>query len=243
MRGFTSYSSYRKNKQNRGSVSVFLKGIIFAAIAVFAIQVSGFQTFVIQSDGMSPGYAPGERYIGAVYGIKNPFSSHFLISYRMPARGDVAVVRPGYLHDTSPLFQNIDAVVRLLSFQQLSLYRSQPHASPALSLRLIGLPGDVVSLEGGKAYIIPAEGSERIDEYQASGMDYSLELDYMSGDWKEDDPFGLNMSPVLLHENEYFLLADNRGSIEDSRYWGPIPREFFQTRLLFRYWPLISQHK
>ncbi len=64
--------------------------------------------------------------------------------------------------------------------------------------RVIGLPGETVQIRNGQVYIdgevLPKENSS----FVASA--------------------GLAENPVLLGEDEYFLLGDNRDSSEDSRF-------------------------
>jgi len=41
-----------------------------------------------------------------------------------------------------------------------------------------------------------------------------------------------------LHEDEYFVLGDNRAHSGDSRSFGPVAREDIIGRMWIRYWPL-----
>jgi signal peptidase I len=43
---------------------------------------------------------------------------------------------------------------------------------------------------------------------------------------------------ILLGQNEYFVVGDNRMGSSDSRVWGPIGKEEIIGRAFFRYWPL-----
>ena len=35
----------------------------------------------------------------------------------------------------------------------------------------------------------------------------------------------------------YFMMGDNRGASDDSRYWGPVPRDWIIGEAFFTYWP------
>jgi signal peptidase I len=37
--------------------------------------------------------------------------------------------------------------------------------------------------------------------------------------------------PITVPEGHYFLLGDNRGASDDSRFWGPVPREWILGRV------------
>ena len=69
--------------------------------------------------------------------------------------------------------------------------------------RLVGLPGDTVSMLNGPLYVT----GESIDEpYITNHANY-------------------NMEAVTLGENEYFVLGDNRSSSNDSHIIGPLSRD------------------
>lgn len=82
--------------------------------------------------------------------------------------------------------------------------------------RIIGLPGDKIEIRNGILYI----NDERYEE------DYLLEpMD------KED--FG----PVVVPENSYFMMGDNRNSSMDSRYWLNmfVKRDKIKGKAIFKY--------
>ena len=89
--------------------------------------------------------------------------------------------------------------------------------------RVIGLPGETVQIKNGLVYIdgSPLKAPEGLDLVSLAGR---------------------AESPVLLSEDEYFLLGDNRDSSEDSRFpnIGNVKREQIQGKVWFRIFPLLK---
>ena len=89
--------------------------------------------------------------------------------------------------------------------------------------RVIGLPGETVQIIGGRIYIDGAalESEEGLGEVSLAG--------------RAD-------SPILLGEDEYFLLGDNRDSSEDSRFAnvGNVKKEQIQGKVWMRILPILK---
>ena len=87
--------------------------------------------------------------------------------------------------------------------------------------RVIGLPGETISIEGGKIYIDGEVLEETYGYYDyqqiMEGYDFS--------------------EPTLIGENEYFVLGDNRNESLDSRKIGCIEESDIIGKAVFRLYP------
>ncbi|MBS3957148.1 MAG: signal peptidase I [Clostridiales bacterium] len=90
---------------------------------------------------------------------------------------------------------------------------------PQLIKRVIAVSGQTLDINNGKVYV----DGERLDEPYLDGV--------------TTEPGNLLM-PVTLADNEYWLMGDNRPNSGDSRFMGPVDREFIQGRGFAIYWPL-----
>lgn len=43
---------------------------------------------------------------------------------------------------------------------------------------------------------------------------------------------------ITIPPDHYFMMGDNRGFSDDSRFWGPVPRDWIIGKAFFTYWPL-----
>jgi signal peptidase I len=49
---------------------------------------------------------------------------------------------------------------------------------------------------------------------------------------------GCNLpKPITVPPDHYFMMGDNRGASDDSRFWGPVPKEWIIGEAFATYWP------
>jgi len=96
--------------------------------------------------------------------------------------------------------------------------------------RVIGLPGDTVEVRDKKVAINGRELAEPYvvhDDPQIFPYQPSLPEPYRSR-----DQFG----PYTVPPGQYFAMGDNRDKSNDSRFWGPVPREMIKGKAFLVYW-------
>jgi signal peptidase I len=102
--------------------------------------------------------------------------------------------------------------------------------------RIIGLPGDTLSLRDGHVYV---NGVRLNEPYVAKvdGRPVPTEPAAPLAGSTMSEPWSLN-HPYTVPAHHYFMMGDNRTDSDDSRVWGPVPASDVIGRAFFIYWPL-----
>jgi signal peptidase I len=125
-----------------------------------------------------------------------------------------------------PLLQNHERiVVNKIAYHVESIHRGdiivfRYPLDPAESFikRVIGLPGDWVSIKNGHVYV---NGKRLKEPYIQPG--------YMGQQ---------TCAPVHVAPDHYYVLGDHRDFSNDSREWGTVARKYIYGKAVFAYWPL-----
>lgn len=98
--------------------------------------------------------------------------------------------------------------------------------------RVIGLPGDTLTLDNGRVFITPPGGArvQLSEPYVARGIDGQTDPT------QPRPPDGT--SEWVVPGGSYFVMGDNRTQSQDSRVFGPIDRDLIVGRAWVRYFPL-----
>lgn len=179
----------------------------FAIGLALAIQAWAVKPFQIPSGSMEPTLEIGQRVL--VERVSTEFGAD-------PEPGDVIVFHP-------PAAAVNNAPDCTVPPAQLA-GRPCPEAAPEEAdenfiKRVVGVPGDRLKILDG----VPVVNGERFQ-----------------GDWRTIPcgPRQCNFPrPITIPPDHYFLMGDNRPGSDDSRFWGPIPREWIIGKAILTYWP------
>jgi signal peptidase I len=85
--------------------------------------------------------------------------------------------------------------------------------------RIVAGPGDTLRIEDG----VPIVNGQRAEE------DFT----------RPCQPGGECNLPteITIPPDHWFMMGDNRGESDDSRFWGPVPREWLIGKAFATYWP------
>jgi signal peptidase I len=122
---------------------------------------------------------------------------------RPPALGEIVVVHPPRGADASaPTCGNPQEGN---GHPRMCGQPTVAESAETLIKRVVGLPGDRIALVGGR---VTRNGTRLSEPYVRPCS----------------DPACTFRQPVVIPAGDYFLLGDNRGASDDSRFLGPVPR-------------------
>ena len=131
-------------------------------------------------------------------------------------------VYSGSMHPTLKVKDRLIVNKFIYSFTEpkrldIVLFKSPYKDKKQFVKRLIGFPNETIEIKEGNVFI---------NGKQLSTPGLNILRDYS------------NYGPVIIKDEHYFVLGDNRGNSADSRFFGFIHRDDFIGKALFTFWPL-----
>lgn len=206
-------------------------GLIFAVI----LTVKGciVDQYTIPSPSMEPTLMGDPRFLRGdrvlvnkwLYGPRIPFTTMRLWEWQSPERWDIVV------------------------------FAAPEGASehPVLIKRVVGLPGEKLSLHQGQLYVngdpiaFPEDFPESIQYFNnmdlvgiATRTGVREEKLYAEGLLQANMRYGIDDAPEysVVPEGHYFVLGDNSLKSADGRVWGWVPYDHLYGRAFAIWWPL-----
>lgn len=199
----------------RANLKETIDTIVFVIIAVILIRFFVAELRWIPSGSMKPTLQIGDRIVvEKLTKFPNIIKTHAFEN--TPKRGDVMIFYPPFVKlKTDPW----SVFSRLTGFFCKDI---------AFIKRVIGLPGEKFEIKqsANGAYKVYINDNPLDEEYIMSEYDY------------HKCRANMYCGPFIIPEGQYFMMGDNRGNSQDSRYWGTLSKERFIGRAVFVFWPL-----
>ena len=199
------------DSEDRSRGSSLLELVVIVAVALglaLGIQAFLIKPFRIPSGSMLPTLTIGERV------LVNRIGTHF----RDPKVGDIIVFHP-------PASADAESGPQCAQQPAPGAPCSTPGTTRAnvnFIKRLVGLPGDRISVRRGH---VVRNGKLQKEPFTSHTCDNGL------GN-------ACNLpATITVPPGHYFMMGDNRGESDESRFWGPIPKSWIICGAFATYWP------
>lgn len=195
--------------------SIFVAFLLFLFIRAFVVEA-----FQIPTASMENTLLVGDFLLvnKMVYGAEIPGTEIHLPAFGEPGRGDIVVFEP-------------------------PSGAAQPARTNYVK-RVVGVPGDTLAMTGGVLY----RNGRRVEEPYVKNGPRSRDLRSSDFDWQRSHlvergrrvrpyrPTRDNWGPIVVPDDGYFVMGDNRHNSQDSRYWGYVPAEAIKGKPLIIYY-------
>ena len=173
------------------------ESILIGLLFFMALNLT-LQNYVVRGDSMIPNYVSDQR----VLVLKFSYIENILPK-------DIVNNNSYYLEPFDP--RRGDIVV----------FKYPSNVKRKFVKRIIGLPGDNISIRNGFVFV----------------NNIKIKEPYLESDkYRSYDNFG----PVTVDPNHIFVLGDNRRVSNDSRNWGQVNYDFVIGKPFIKYWPLVD---
>jgi signal peptidase I len=141
--------------------------------------------------------------------------NRFIYHFTDPAIGDIVVFHPPAGADSGTECGEVAKP------PQQPCGRPTPRESSQNFIkRIVALPGDTLSVREGHPVV---NGVEQRNEHYITPCRGGAACNLPK--------------PITIPPGYYFMMGDNRGASDDSRFWGPVPRAWIVGEAFATYWP------
>jgi signal peptidase I len=202
-------------EQFKANLKELIDTVVFVVVAVIIIRFFIAELRWIPSGSMRPTLIEGDRIVVEKL-TKFPNIIKTQKFENDPQRGDVMIFYPPFVKLKTDAWSVFS---RLTGFFCRDI---------AYIKRVVGLPGEKFEIKRNSngAYHVYINDKRLDEEYIMSEYEYHT--------CKEN----MYCGPFIIPENNYFMMGDNRGNSQDSRFWGTLHKDRFIGRAVFTFWPI-----
>ena len=186
-------------------------GSLVELVVIVAVALGlalGIQQFLVK-----PFKIPSESMIPTLEIGERVLVDRVSFRFSDPDRGDVVVFKPPAGADSN------SCGVEPVPPGQACPKPTEDRSDTNFIKRVVAVPGDKLTVVGGRVFI---DGKQQEENFIRG--DESCEICNLP-------------EPITVPPDHFFMMGDNRGQSADSRYWGPVPKEWIIGKAFFTYWP------
>lgn len=202
----------RPRRRSRSATASLVELVFIVAIAVgLAIGIQAFivKPYRIPSGSMEPTLAVGERVL--VNRIGHAFGE--------PGVGDIVVFHPPRDFEAGCADPGRGVRDGESSGQACDTPGSEESEQNFIK-RVVAGPGDRLAIRDGRVIL----NGRQQDESYIRPCDAGAQCDFPE--------------PITIPPDHFFMMGDNRGASDDSRFWGPVPNDWIIGGAFATYWPI-----
>jgi signal peptidase I len=204
----TALNARKRSKSLTGSI---VELVIIVAVALglaLAIQAFIVKPYRIPSGSMEPTLSIGQRVLVNRLGM----------DFGNPSVGQIVVFHP-------PEGAESERCGKTMAPGEACAKPVEKKSSVNFIKRVVAGPGDEIYIQNGHVYR-KAKGTSTFVREKDS---YIRECGA--------NPECTFSKPIRIPAGHWFMMGDNRGESDDSRFWGPVPTSWIIGEAFFTYWP------
>jgi len=198
----------------RGPIGGLIELVVIIALALslaFAVQAWAVKPYQIPSGSMEPTLDIGQRVL----------VNRFIYRFKSPQIGDIVVFHPPASAD----HPGHECGVKINGREPTEVGEPCPKPTNEQSgqtfiKRIVALPGDTLSVKDGHPVVNGVEKTNEPYITPCGGV-----------------PACNLPKTITIPPGDYFMMGDNRGNSDDSRFWGPVPQSWIIGEAFATYWP------
>jgi signal peptidase I len=204
----------KQRKSATGSVIELAAIIAIAVLVAIGIQAFLVKPYKIPSGSMEPTLAIGQRVLVNRIGM----------DFGGPHVGEIAVFHPP---EGATKEQCGPAPNSVVTYGGAPCDQTNPLQDTSTNFikRVVAGPGDTIYVKEGHVYRKAAGKSQFVREQDS----YIRECG--------SSPECNFPTPIKIPAGHWFMMGDNRGESDDSRFWGPVPTGWIIGEAVATYWP------
>ena len=206
------WHTWREGNPIPAKIVEYASLIICVAVLVFFLQAFVVKPYSIPSGSMEPTLSVGQRIL-----VDRAFFS--------PSVGQIVVFHPHQGASPSPI---CGSTLQAVQPGGAACAKAIPREDTSINYikRIVAGPGDEIYILQGHVFR-KARGSSTFVQEKAP---YITPCD---GQPECNFP-----TPITIPKGHWFMMGDNRGDSDDSRFWGAVPQSWIVGAAFFTYWPL-----
>jgi len=219
----------RRRIRTLGKIVLFF--LLLGVMRTFFIQ-----SFTLRSTNMEPSLYKGDSLLS----FPLPLGAKTLFGKLPPLsnlrRGELVLVDPDPVPNTSWAFRTWDSLARFFTLQRYSPSAERygkNESSPGV-YRVIALPGDKIRQRNFVYEIQTGSGGAYLTEHSLASSPYTLRIPEKA----EAPALALmQVEEMEMGPGEYFVACDDRSYLGGSALWGPVGIQRISGRIIAVFWP------